>query len=134
MDMIISNSVANSFHVIWRSGGKGSSHPMPCLHKSCIRIFALTVTGPRNPMGSYIFEDSCKTSLLVMRFGVIEAADLAGYVIMSVVVFHSTPRTLASGQSSRRFSFAASDCITGLLEVHDHKLKPTGDINAHARL
>ena len=85
-------------------------------------------------MGSYIFEDSCKTSHLVMRFGVIKAADLGGYVIMSVVVFHSTPRTLASGRSSRRFSFAASDCITGLLEAHDLRLKPTGDINARARL
>ena len=59
---------------------------------------ALAVTWPRNPVESHIFEDSCKTSLLVIRFGVIEAADLGRYVIMSVVVFHSTPWTLASGQ------------------------------------
>ena len=61
-----------------------------------------------------------------------EAVDLGGYFNMSVVVFHTTPGTLVSGRCSRRLSFAANDCITGLLEAHDLKLKTTGDMNARA--
>ena len=53
---------------------------------------------------------------------------------MAVVVFHSTPRTLVSEWSSRRFTFATSDCITVLVEAHDLRLKPTGDISACAGL
>ena len=53
----------------------------------------------------------------MVRFGVFDAVDLGGYFNMSVVVFHTTSRTLVSGRSSGRLSFAVNDCITGLLEM-----------------
>ena len=77
------------------------SHVRLCFHSSCIIIFAFTVTGSTNPIGSYSFEDKLNTDLLEILSMLL--VSLISFVNdsdrVSVFVFQLSPSTLTIGSA-----------------------------------
>ena len=93
------------------------------------------VIGFRKPSGSYILDDICSTSLLVIGCSSVVGRNcFVGKARVSVEVFHRKPNKFTVVSVSAVPSFLASDCNVWLFEAHDLRLNLAWSIIDRASL
>ena len=113
-------------HCSQSSGSSGSSHTTCFSKRVCIRNLKRMVTGAASPTGSNTFDESWRTSRLVITVDKVVFLSMSDS--LSVSVCQWTPRTLAGTVESVVFSLHVIKLSCELFDTHDLKLNLASDI------